>query len=364
MKWSPLGKEWMQAGILLIIALIIKIVSFFNLWIENNYSTHLYKYIAAFFRLIFGWLPFSIGDVFYTLIILWLFIKTIKAVITIFKKKLFLNRFLFYLVKAIQFVLSVYIFFNLLWGLNYNRSGIAYQLKLQPSVYSTTALQTLTDSLITKVNMARLNILKDTGVQHIPYKKIFEKAKNAYKNNAVKNFPFLNYNNTSIKPSLFGRLDNYLGFLGYYNPFTGEAQVNVTVPVFIIPYVTCHEVAHQLGYGSESEANFVGYLAAKASNDKLLHYSMYFELFIYANSELFDRDSISALQNYKLLDTFVRKDLITYKKFLLAHKNPFEPFVTAFYSQYLKANNQPKGIDTYNEVIAWLIAYQKKYGVL
>jgi hypothetical protein len=33
------------------------------------------------------------------------------------------------------------------------------------------------------------------------------------------------------------------------------------------------------------------------------------------------------------------------------------------YGEFLKANNQPAGKKSYNEVIAWLIAYYKKFGV-
>jgi hypothetical protein len=33
-----------------------------------------------------------------------------------------------------------------------------------------------------------------------------------------------------------------------------------------------------------------------------------------------------------------------------------------FYDGFLKMNNQPKGKETYNEVVAWLIAYMKRYG--
>jgi hypothetical protein len=39
-----------------------------------------------------------------------------------------------------------------------------------------------------------------------------------------------------------------------------------------------------------------------------------------------------------------------------------EPFVSVFYDNYLKMNNQPKGNRTYNEVTSWLISYLKKYG--
>ncbi len=47
---------------------------------------------------------------------------------------------------------------------------------------------------------------------------------------------------------------------------------------------------------------------------------------------------------------------------MLRNRNLVEPFMTGVYDQYLKLNNQPKGRATYNEVIAYLIAYMKKFG--
>ena len=75
-----------------------------------------------------------------------------------------------------------------------------------------------------------------------------------------------------------GTIGSYSGFLGYYNPFTGEAQVNITAPHFVIPFTACHEMAHQLGYGSESEASFIGYLITKYNNKPEL-IILYFDLF-------------------------------------------------------------------------------------
>ena len=85
-----------------------------------------------------------------------------------------------------------------------------------------------------------------------------------------------------------------MGFTGYYNPFTGEAQVNTTVPKFLLPYITLHEIGHQLGYAKEDEANFSGYLAAVDSHDTLFQYSTYLDLFVYANREVFYFDSTAS----------------------------------------------------------------------
>ncbi len=361
MKLNRLARVWMSAGILSGLAIVIKLISFFPIWIENHYSTTWYPRMAAFFRAVFGWIPFSIGDLFYGYIIILLVIIIIRVIVYIVQKKWSIESVLYIIGKMVNFSLNVYIVFNVLWGFNYTRAGIAYQLALNPQPYSTESLVRLTDSLIAKLNTSKRELEFSAESKILPtHQEVFNKAFLAYQI-AENQYPFLDYRHKSLKASLYGRAGNYLGFLGYYNPFTGEAQVNISIPEFLIPYVCCHEIAHQLGYGSESEANFVAFLAIKNFNDPLFQYSMYFDLYNYANSALYDRDTAAARHNYQLLDTLVKKDMITYKDFLIKYKNPVEPLISSFYNIYLKANQQEKGIESYSEVIAWLIAYEEKY---
>lgn len=362
MKQKKLAFAWIKVAVLLIIALLINVVSNFNGWIEVYYSSGFYQKLSVFFRAITGWLPFSLGDILYIIAVCWIVYKVFLLIKAFFKRTFTRDSFLLGLAKTFARILWIYIVFNIFWGLNYDRLGIAYQLQLQPVNYNEQDLKNLTAQLIDKVNAARKN-LGDSNFEYDSPQEIFDKTKIAYEN-AEKNFSFLHYQNQSIKKSFFGTLGDYIGFLGYYNPFTGESQVNTTVPSFVIPYTTCHEVAHQLGYGSESEANFVGYLAAKSSPDKTFRYSVYFDLFNYANGKLFSFDSLAARQNYHQLDTLVKLDIKTYRNFFLSYKNSVEPLIKFFYGEYLKANNQPNGIETYDEVVSWLIAYQKKYNDL
>ncbi len=360
MKQNSKGPIWRKLVVLVIVAALIKLFSFFSGLVETVYSTHIYPGIAITLRVLTGWLPFSLGDVLYALAVIWLTIRLVVLIKILIQKKGNWHGFFYGVGKAVVCVLWIYIIFNVFWGLNYDRYGISYQLKLKQDKYSTGELKHITALLLDKVNYSR-RALGDSSFVYPPYHKMFLEAEEAY-DSAVIKYPFLQYKSHSIKKSLYSKMDNYFGFLGYYNPFTGEAQVNTEVPAFVIPYTACHETAHQLGYGSESEANFVGYLSAKASKEMIFHYSAYFDLFSYANSELFVRDSAAARSNYRALDTLVKRDYHIYRAFLLAHKNPVEPIISLFYGEYLKANKQPKGIETYNEVVAWLIAYEKKYG--
>lgn len=345
---------------LLIISVLIKITSYFPFGVEKYYSRGIYPYISSFFRVVFGWIPVSIGDIFYGSAGLLLLIIFTRFVNIIIKKRFQQLDFKKIFEKVFYVLLSIYIYFNLSWGLNYNRPGIAYQLGLNPKTHNEEDLKLITGILLKKVNENRL-LLGPGKIDIKPYEQIFEQAQLAY-HSAASAYPFLKYNTRSVKRSMYGKMGNFLGFLGYYNPFTGEAQLNLTQPRFLIPFVACHEMAHQLGYASESEANFVGYLAAISSKDTLFHYSAYFDLFNYANRELFNRDSVSARNFYRQLNTLVKRDEEELQEYWRKSDNAIEPLVKLFYDHYLKANQQVKGVKSYNEVVGWLISYYHKYG--
>lgn len=353
-------KIWLQPALLLAAIILIKVFSLFGGLVEKLYSTGIYPYVSTILRALTGWLPVSIGDLVYAFVIIWLLIKIVRLFKIIFRKQASFKNFGLGLLRALSKTLWVILLFNFLWALNYNRYGVSYQFNVKPAHYTTEELKHITALLINKVNNSRQQ-LGDSSYKYPEPRKILTLAAESYTNLTGK-YPFLRYRCASVKPTLYGIPNNYLGILGYYNPFTGEAQVNTTVPAFTIPYTTCHEIAHQLGYGSESEANFVGYLAAKNSQQVLFQYSVYSNLFSYANGELFMRDSAAARANFRLLDTLVKQDYRAYRKFMQQYKSPLEPVFAMFYGQYLKANNQPKGIETYNEVVAWLIDFEKRYG--
>ncbi len=360
MQKDSVKKAWLKALILLVVIIILKLTASNSNWIENFYASSSYQHIAFLLRLITGWIPFSIGDVLYCALVAWLLVKLVQF---LRRKKKWPGRSLFFLsfCRFATTLFAIYLVFLLLWGLNYYRAGISAQLQLQPVPYTVPELTALSQTLVQNVNAAKLKAMQVTAVASP--KEIFTTATKAY-GNAEKNFPFLHYSKQSVKATLFGRWCNYPGFLGYYNPFTGEAQVNTTVPAFTIPFTTCHEMAHQLGYASESEANFVGYLVASGSTDQQFVYAAYFDMFLYANAELFYYDSVTAKNNYKQLDTLVRKDIVAYRNFFKQYENAMEPIIDVFYDKYLKANNQAEGIESYSQVIEWLIAYKKKYGKL
>lgn len=354
-----LRKFWtwltLLAGILL-----IKVFARNDFHVERYYSTGVYKVFSSALRLLFGWIPFSWGDIVYFMAGIWLVWKLITNLIQIFRKKY--NRSLLYQKMAKLAILMglIYIIFNLEWGLNYNRKGIAWQLHLETEPYDTTDLKMIEGKLLEKVNATKAILVAHRD--HYPNnRELFYRAGRCYQF-ASDSLKFLSYRNLSVKSSLYGKLGDYLGFTGYYNPFTGEAQVNTTVPQFLRPYVTLHEMGHQLGYAKEDEANFSGYLAAAYGRDTLFQYSAYLDLFIYANRELYFMDSAAAKTFGKELAPAVISDLKEWRRFNEKYTSVMEPAINWIYGKYLEENQQPKGLRSYNEVVEMLIAYYKKYG--
>lgn len=353
-------KSWSWV-LLITLAILIKWISLYPDWIEKNYTYGFYPFIAKIQRILFGWLPFSLGDLFYGFLVLVIIFRTVQFFRLLFRKKLTRRYFAAGLQQAIFFALFVYAFFNLLWGLNYNRRGVAYQLGLSVQRYSVADLDTLSTVVRDNLNYYAGFVTSEQRDSIRRKRILFSESMKAYR--AIgREYPFLEYQHQSIKPSLFSYLGNYLGFQGYYNPFSGEAQVNTTVPRFIEPFVTAHEIAHQLGYGKENEANFVAFLACRSYPSPSFRYSMYFDMFNYAMGELRTRDKARTRLLYAGLHPQVKKDLEEYRAFFRKYKNPVEPVIMWGYGHYLKANNQPGGKQTYNEVVSWLIAYYKKFG--
>lgn len=337
-------------------------MSWYPDWVERYYSLGIYPVIAKVQRFLFGWIPFSVGDIFYGFLILIILFKTFQFIKTFVKRRFTRQYFISGLQQIIFFFLFVYVFFNLLWGLNYNRRGIANQLGLEVKHYSLTDLDTLTNIIQSRVNQYAVFVTEAQRDSFNKKKNLFSNAIEAYKQ-VAKQYPFLKYEPRSIKPSLYSYLGNYLGFQGYYDPFSGEGQVNTTIPRFLEPFVTTHEMAHQLGYGKENEANFVGFLACRSYPSNVFRYSLYFDMYHYSIGEVYRRDTALAKNFQQNLHPQVLADIKEYRDFYRKYKNPIEPIIMWGYGNFLKANNQPAGKRSYNEVVAWLIAYYKKYGV-
>lgn len=347
----------------LTLAISIKLFSLDAERVELYYSRGFYPAVSATLRFLFGWLPFSLGDILYLAAFIWLIFKTRKLILSI-KRKVFKNHLTGLLFrKYLKLALAIYVGFMILWGLNYDRKGIEALLKMKVQAYTSQDLTTLATTLQDRLNgLAKrmdpagkperlgLDDLETGAIE------IFSTARYSHR--------FLTYHYSSIKHSVYSPVGHLFGFTGYFNPFTSEAQLKSSVPAFIKPFVCMHEVAHQVGFAKEDEASFVAWLATRQSGNTRFLYSVYFELYRDAVFELGQREGEEATKDFnRQLHPRVKKDMEELKEYLRKNRNLVEPLMSEVYDRFLRINNQPAGKRTYSLVIAYMVAYMKKFGV-
>lgn len=320
--------------------------------IEKYYSNGMYPFITKISRTLLGWVPFSIGDIIYFILI----ILTIKYII-VKRKYIKNNKKIFF--RNVLVVFSIFYFtFHLLWGLNYYREPIQKTLGLQET-HTYDDLVLFTQRLIEKTNETQFLITSDSSqIVETPYskKEIFEKTIEGYKK-LEKEYPFLAYNQPSLKTSLFSLTLTYMGYGGYLNPFTNEAQVNGKLPKFRLPIVSGHEVGHQVGYSAENETNFIGHLVTYKNDDIYFKYSAYSHALSYCLNDINRKDKEKFKELYAEVNLGVKKNFQELNVFWKKYENPMEPVFKYMFNTFLKANNQSEGIKSYSSVVTLLVTY-------
>lgn len=332
-------------------------------WVEAQYSTGIYPFIGRFLRSITGIFPFSVGDVLYAFLTIVLIIIVFRFVRQLIRKELNRQQLVKRLERVVLALCWVYIVFYGIWGLNYYRAGIASQLNLQvDSNYTKTELEALRCDLVADLSRLRRQISVDSALP-MPKGDLLLQAQAAYQK-AGKIYSFLAYHKPAVKKSLFGAWGKYAGYLGYFNPVTGEANLRWNVPDVTKPFTICHEMAHQLGYASEDQANFVSYLVCMASDDPYFQYAALLDIYSYLLSELMFKDVegyfLHGRQRLEEMDPLVLHDRKMIRQFFRGEENNVAPVISSIYNQYLLANDQLKGVNSYNDVVAWVLALKKK----
>jgi hypothetical protein len=349
-----LNKKTILPIILLVQIILVKMLSLFPEWIEEFYSNGLYVRISHFSRIVLGKVPFSVGDIIYFIVIFfvgkWLWEK----------RKTWKLEWRSNVLTILSFFSVFYFCFHLLWAMNYHRVKLFDKLHLERE-YTDAELLRFTQLLIAKTNQVHSKITANDSAKIVfPYsqRKVFEMNLDGYRN-LEQTHPYFKYEYLSAKQSLISWPLTYMGFAGYLNPFTNESQVNDKIPMYNFPTTAAHEMAHQIGYASESEANFIGYMASIKNDDLYIQYSGYTYALKYC------------LHNWKIRDEKVLDELLpTVHHGILknydeaeAFWKQYETFIETgfkiFYDNFLKFNQQKDGLESYSKFVDLLVNYYK-----
>lgn len=111
-------------GLLFFLALIENNSS----WIEAFYAQGFYRVYGYIPKYIFGYIPFSVGDIFYVFALILLFYWLANLIRKVWRRKWADagRAFLF----VLNLLFGLYIFFYISWGLNYYRKPISMNTQL------------------------------------------------------------------------------------------------------------------------------------------------------------------------------------------------------------------------------------------
>jgi hypothetical protein len=356
---SKSDKKLLIVKIIIITGLAIAIflmIAFSNhpIAVEAYYSKGFYPFICQVLHAVFNLFPFSMGDVLYMIVIIYLLYAVTGLIRFAFKKEVF--RVGVFLLKIIIGVQTGVIIFYLFWGMNYFRPSAGVLLNLRDTSYTTTRLKAVTAMLIDSANACRARVTAEDLQQN--NNAIYHAAIQAVVKLSADSANFRTYS-PDIKSSMLTPLLNYMGTSGYYNPFTGEAQMNYQMPVFTRPVVACHELSHQMGFATEDEANFAGFLAGINAKDRLLRYSAYnlaVDEFMHA---LRYRDTSANNELKHRVSAAVHNDFRIERTYWIGYQSKLDVLSGIFYDKFLKVNNQPHGLGTYNRMVLLVMALYK-----
>lgn len=353
--------------------LINTISSRYPYFIEKYYSNNINKFIVEILSNISGIFPFSIYELTMYLIVISISLFIIYTIYIIISNP---NKLKAFFKKSLLNILSIlsitYFLFIVLWGLNYNRMPLEntlienYNLKYNKSISSVDKtkedLANLYEFLIENANESRKLVKCSNGIMkaNTDYKGIINRAYLGYEN-ILDLLPNLSGNYSNAKYVMSSKLMCYTGITGIYFPFTGEANVNIAIPDIYIPSTTLHEMAHQRGYASEDDANFIAYLASINHPHIDFKYSGYILALNHTANALYYADYDTYVTLTKNISKNVLSDLKNNSEFWKRYEGKIDDISNEINNTYLKSNGVSEGVKSYGKMVDLLLVYYSLY---
>jgi len=360
-------KEMRRKAFLLLLPLgmmLAYLASFFPDWVEKVYSNGFYRLIGQPLSRAMGWFPFSLAEMIIIVLTVQFFWRLIRF-LTAGKRKGEGGLFP-WLVKLLWAGGLIYFLFIMVWGLNYYRLPFARSANFSLEPFQLEELTELCRDLIEQANELRNRVDQDEkGVMQVKGTKgnVFHRAEKGYAR-AAYTYPQLSGEYGPPKGVFFlSKVMSYAGISGVYFPFTGEANINISVPDALLPSTVCHEMAHQRGFAREEEANYIAYLTSTLHPDPDFQYSGILLALTHSMNTLYKYDSAKYQELRRNYAEGVTRDLADISAFWERYEGHLDKLSRKINDLYLKANRQKEGIFSYNRMVELLIAeYRMKKG--
>ena len=370
-KW----RHWL----LLVLLLLVTLAKMIPLW-GFIYTTRIYPIIGTLLSPISGFFPFAVGDIFIALSIAWVIFYPIYEIGL--RKKL-ARRYFFLAAKkgsypkkkvvfgrVAEYLLWVYAWFYIAWGLNYSQPNIYDRTRMKPVEVSEAKFKAFAyqyadslNALSISSDIAGSNIFSDSIVDDGLKNRVRDAVLKEYNKIGYKegiNAPFNQH--PHAKTMVFTPLSSMSGVTGSMGPFFCEFTLNGDILPHDYPATYAHEFAHFLGVANEGEANFYSYIVCTASADKQVRFSGYYHIFFHVLNNVFD--ILGEKEGERFLK-HIRPEIIQLAKsdrryWLGKRCKALDAAQDIIFDFYLKGNHVAEGRKSYSGVIGLILAWEEK----
>lgn len=322
------------------------------------YASTIFPFFTNTIGRLFSPIPFSVFELALSVSILLLVFLLIKIVILAIQKNPMIKSLLSVnFRRAICIISTLFLIFTLTASINYSRTTFADSNGMLIPKSTSEDLIQLSLLLIEDVTELSHKIdLDKNNIFLLDRTDIHSKAIAAMQG-LGNHYPQLSGYYPNPKPIKLSTGMSYLGITGIYSPFTLEANYNSNVASYLIPFTICHELTHFKGYMKEDEANFIAYLACRDSSSIDFKYSGTLNALTYTLKELNEnvsREEYKAV--YDLIPKQIRAEIAYSQYYWIQHTSPVTTVAKAANDQYLQANAQVDGTDSYGRMVDLLLA--------
>ena len=370
-KW----RHWL----LLVLLLLVTLTKMIPLW-GFIYTTRIYPIIGTLLSPISGFFPFAVGDIFIALSIAWVIFYPIYEIGL--RKKL-ARRYFFLAAKkgsypkkkvvfgrVAEYLLWVYAWFYIAWGLNYSQPNIYDRIGMKPVEVSEAKFKAFAYQYADSLNA--LSISSDIAGSSIFSDSIVDDGlKNRVRDAVLKEYNKIGYKeginapfnqHPHAKTMVFTPLSSMSGVTGSMGPFFCEFTLNGDILPHDYPATYAHEFAHFLGVANEGEANFYCYIVCTASADKQVRFSGYYHIFFHVLNNVFD--ILGEKEGERFLK-HIRPEIIQLAKsdrhyWLSKRCKALDAAQDFIFELYLKGNHVAEGRKSYSGVIGLILAWEEK----
>lgn len=230
--------------------------------------------------------------------------------------------------------------------------------------YGTEDLMRLRDEVVEKANALALKMERDENGYIVSNLDMEETARQEMKRLGER-YPELSGYYPKPKKLKSSAFFSQQYIMGYYFPFSMEANYNTMIYITNQPATLCHELSHLKGFILEDEANFIGYLACVESREELFQYSAYLSVIAYLDDDFYRAVGEEEYWNHPEISVQVRKDSVFLTKEswdqveerAVLETRKVQQASYDFLETTLVFNGVEDGLDSYSRVVQLLLLW-------